>query len=66
MITISNPADINWFEWIWDILFTWTNGQDGSLIFSSELAASAPDRKVGPRFTVILENLEIKDSIIEV
>ena len=38
-------------------LLTWTKGQDGSSRTASELAARAPLRKVGPRFTVILANL---------
>jgi hypothetical protein len=32
-------------------------GQEGSRYVSSVLAARAPDRKVGPRLIVILENL---------
>jgi hypothetical protein len=35
-------------------------GQEGSRYVSSVLAARAPDRKVGPRLIVILENLRRK------
>ena len=39
---------------------TWTKGHDGSLMWSSALAARAPLRKVGPKFIVIEENQIIK------
>ena len=37
---------------------TWTRGHDGSWMWASAFAARAPLRKVGPRLTVMLENLE--------
>jgi hypothetical protein len=36
-------------------------GQEGSRYVSSVLAARAPDRKVGPKLIVMLENLRHKD-----
>ena len=38
---------------------TWTSGQLGSSMTAPALAASAPLRKVGPRFTVTEANLHI-------
>ena len=38
---------------------TWTRGQLGSSMTAPALAASAPLRKVGPRFTVTEANLHI-------
>ena len=41
-----------------ELKITWTRGHDGSWIWASAFAARAPLRKVGPRLTVMLENLE--------
>ena len=48
------------------MIVTWTRGQDGSSMTAPALAAKAPLRKVGPRFTVTLANLlrVFKDYII--
>ena len=40
------------------LTLTWTRGQDGSSITAPAFAARAPLRKVGPRLTVTLANLE--------
>ena len=42
---------------------TWTSGQLGSSMTAPALAASAPLRKVGPRFTVTEANLSIQSVI---
>ena len=54
----DNVCYINW-KWQRRILLiiTWTRGQEGSWMCASAFAARAPLRKVGPRFTVMLENL---------
>jgi hypothetical protein len=44
-------------------VFAWIMGQEGSRYVSSVLAARAPDRKVGPRLIVILENLRRKKKL---
>jgi len=42
--------------WPWSC--TWISGQEGLFRWISEFAARAPLKKVGPRFIVMLENLE--------
>ena len=44
-------------------LVTWTSGQLGSSMTAPALAASAPLRKVGPRFTVTEANLHMQSVI---